>query len=115
MLWVKSVFNSTVATGMPFRNHLQNTVCYAIQLGVNFAQRAWGLKNIEMPVERYFIANLRLIVVKPALGFAHVTPIQADKMRRKTMKLITVALLINAVAELIAAFAKFINAIRQRR
>ena len=31
------------------------------------------------------------------------------------MKLITVALLINAVAELIAAFAKFINAIRYRR
>jgi len=31
------------------------------------------------------------------------------------MKIITVALLINAIAELISAFAKFINAIRHRR
>jgi hypothetical protein len=51
----------------------------------------------------------------PAFNLAHVTPIQADKMRRKTMKIITVALLINAIAELIAAFAKFINAIRHRK
>jgi hypothetical protein len=51
----------------------------------------------------------------PAFGFAHVTPLKADKMRRKTMKLITIALLINAIAELIAAFAKFINAIRHRK
>jgi hypothetical protein len=51
----------------------------------------------------------------PTFNLAHVTPIKADKMRRKPMKIITVALLINAVAELIAAFAKFINAIRYRR
>ncbi len=31
------------------------------------------------------------------------------------MKLITVALLINAIAALISAFAKFINAIRHRK
>ena len=31
------------------------------------------------------------------------------------MKIITVALLINAIAELIAAFTKFINAIRHRK
>jgi hypothetical protein len=48
----------------------------------------------------------------PAFNLAHVTPIQADKTRRKNMEIITVALLINAIAELIAAFAKFINAIR---
>jgi hypothetical protein len=45
----------------------------------------------------------------------HVTPFKADKMRRNPMKIITIALLINAIAELIAAFAKFINAIRQRK
>ncbi len=31
------------------------------------------------------------------------------------MKIITIALLINAIAELISAFAKFINAIRYRK
>jgi len=31
------------------------------------------------------------------------------------MKIVTVALLINAIAQLIAAFAKFINATRHRR
>ena len=36
-------------------------------------------------------------------------------MRRKTKKIITVALLINAIAERIAAFAKLTNAIRHRR
>jgi len=50
-----------------------------------------------------------------AFNLAHVTPFKADKMRRKTMKIITIALLINAIAELIAAFAKFINAIRHRK
>jgi hypothetical protein len=36
-------------------------------------------------------------------------------IEEKTMKIITIALLINAIAELIAAFAKFINAIRHRK
>jgi hypothetical protein len=36
-------------------------------------------------------------------------------MSGKTMKIITIALLINAIAQLIAAFAKFIIAIRHRR
>jgi hypothetical protein len=60
-------------------------------------------------------AALPVLPTNPAPGFAHVTPIKADKMRRKTMKIITIALLINAIAELIAAFAKFINAIRHRK
>jgi hypothetical protein len=51
----------------------------------------------------------------PAFNLAHVTPIKADKMRRKTMNIINIALLLNAIAQLIAAFAKFINAIRHRR
>jgi hypothetical protein len=61
------------------------------------------------------LRGLSRSVLPPAFNLAHVTPIKADKTRRKTMKLITVALLINAIAELIAAFAKFINAIRHRK
>jgi hypothetical protein len=61
------------------------------------------------------LRGLSRSVLLPAFNLAHVTPIKADKMRGKTMKIITVALLINAIAELIAAFAKFINAIRHRK
>jgi hypothetical protein len=40
---------------------------------------------------------------------------QGGQNEEKTMKIITIALLINAIAELVAAFAKFINAIRHRK
>jgi hypothetical protein len=53
----------------------------------------------------------------PATGFQprsrHAN--QGGQNEEKTMKIITIALLINAIAELIAAFAKFINAIRHRK
>lgn len=45
----------------------------------------------------------------------HVTPIKADKNEEKTMTIINIALLINALAKLIAALAEFITANRHRR
>jgi hypothetical protein len=44
----------------------------------------------------------------------HVTPLEADK-KEKTMTAIDFILLINALAQLLAAFAKSIRAIRHQR
>jgi hypothetical protein len=53
----------------------------------------------------------------PATGFRprsrHAN--QGGQNEEKTMNIINIALLLNAIAQLIAAFAKFINAIRHRR
>jgi hypothetical protein len=61
------------------------------------------------------LRGLSRSVLPPAFNLAHVTPIKADKNEEKTMNIINIALLLNAIAQLIAAFAKFINAIRHRR
>ena len=64
-----------------------------------------------------FIGAARPFPFCPATGFclAHVTPIKADKNEEKTMTILNLALLLNAIAQLIAAFAKFISAIRHRK
>lgn len=45
----------------------------------------------------------------------HVKPIKADEFKEKTMTTIDFTLLINALAQLVAAFAKFIRAVRHRK
>jgi hypothetical protein len=55
------------------------------------------------------------VLLKPAFGLAHVTPIKADKLRRKTMTNIDFTLLIDALARLVAALTTFAIACRRRR
>jgi hypothetical protein len=45
----------------------------------------------------------------------HVTPIKADKLRRKTMTNIDFTLLIDALVRLVAALTAFVIALRRRR
>jgi hypothetical protein len=48
----------------------------------------------------------------PAFNLAHVTPIKADRIEEKTMTIINIALLLNALASLISALATFIASFR---
>jgi hypothetical protein len=45
----------------------------------------------------------------------YLLPIKADKNKEKTMTMINLALLINGIAHLAAAFAKFVTTVRHRR
>jgi hypothetical protein len=55
------------------------------------------------------------VLLKPAFSLAHVTPIKADKLRRKTMTNIDFTLLIDALVRLVAALTAFVIALRRRR
>jgi hypothetical protein len=60
-------------------------------------------------------AALSVVLVKPAFGLPHVTPIKADKLRRKTMTNIDFTLLIDALVRLVAALTTFVIALRRHR
>jgi hypothetical protein len=51
----------------------------------------------------------------PAFGLAHVTPLGRTINEEKSMTIINFALLLNAIAQLVAALATFITTIRRRR
>jgi len=67
------------------------------------------------PVFPGAFATFPVLLVKPAFGLPHVTPIKADKLRRKTMTNIDFTLLIDAIARLVAALSTFVIALRRHR
>ena len=48
-------------------DHVQDAVGDAFQLGVDLAQRARRLEDVEVAVERDFVADLGLLVVDPRI------------------------------------------------
>jgi len=49
-------------------DHRQDAVGDDLQFGVDLGQIARRLENVEVPVERDFVANFRLLVVDPGIG-----------------------------------------------
>jgi hypothetical protein len=60
-------------------------------------------------------AAFPVVLLKPDFDLAHVTPIKADKLRKKNMSNIDFTLLIDALARLVAALTTFVIALRRHR
>jgi hypothetical protein len=61
------------------------------------------------------IRDLSRVAGQTGFWLPHVTPIKADKLRRKTMTNIDFTLLIDALARLVAVLTTFVIALRRRR
>ena len=50
------------------RDHREDPISHSLQLSIDLIQRPRRFEHIEMPVERNFISNLRLLMIYPCIG-----------------------------------------------
>ena len=104
-----------VATWSSFSPLSPSAWSWAIPSWFRITLKAVRFRCAGFPAFPGAFAALRVVLVKPAFGLPHVTPMKADTLRRKTMTNIDFTLLIDALARLVAALATFVIALRRRR